>query len=115
MSRPLTAKTINRPAQIRRLFTAAGFPGVRLDGRVITGVPGWRFFVTGQFEDRSGGKSIWSELLRMNREERTAIIRTRAMTTTPPPTVEDSQVLVRLEDYLELLVYKHEHERKGCR
>jgi len=96
------------------MFTAAGIVGVESEGRTITGVPGWRFVVTGQQNDRTGGKSIWSELLRMNRERRTAIIRSRAMATNPPPTVEDSQVLLRLEDYIELLVYKYEHERKGC-
>jgi hypothetical protein len=109
----MTKTTGARTPQVRRLFTAAGFPGMQSEGRRITGVPGWRFLVTGQQNDRSDGKSIWSELLRLNREEgRTAIIRARAMATIPPPTIEDAQVLIRLGDLIELLAYQYEQERK---
>jgi hypothetical protein len=104
-----------RQTQVRRYLTGRGFPGLQAeDGSVISGVPGWNIVVTLQNTERSGGVSIWSRLLDLNRTTRTVIIRARAMTTNPPPEVGDSQVLIRLEDYADLLVYRYEHEQKGC-
>lgn len=102
----------SRVTQVRRYLTAAGFPGLESRRTTITGIPGWRIVVTTQGGVKAGGVYIFARLLDLNRETRTALVRTRMIVgRVPPPTVGDSQVLVRLEDYTELLVYRYEHER----
>lgn len=101
-----------RAHQVRRFLTSAGFVGLESQGKTIIGVPGWRIIVTTQADTRAQGQTIFARLLDLNRETRTALVRTRMMQNrTPPPTVADSQVMVRLEDYAELLAYRYEHER----
>ena len=104
---------VTRAIQVRQMLTGAGFTGLVSKDQHIYGVPGWRIIVTTQDDIITAGKTIFARLLDLNAETRTAIIRARAMgTRTPKPTVGDSQVLVRLEDWIELLAYRHEHERK---
>lgn len=106
------ARGDSRASQVRRYLTSAGFVGLESDGRTIFGVPGWRIVVTTQEDTRVRGKTIFARLLDLNRETRTVLVRTKMMQNrTPPPTIGDSQVLVRLEDYTELLAYRYEHER----
>lgn len=95
---------------VRRYITSRGIVGASSTGSRVFAIPGVRLIVTSQTA-MARGQTIWARFLDYNDEMPTVLVRAVAMPRTPPPTIEDCQVLIRLEDYMDLVMYRYEKER----
>jgi len=107
-----TPKTSGRTRveAVRRYITSRGIVGASSTGSRVFAIPGVRLIVTSQTA-MARGQTIWARFLDYNDEMPTVLVRAVAMPRTPPPTIEDCQVLIRLEDYMDLVMYRYEKER----